>query len=101
MAGGRVPDNTGPRRATRIPDGFTPSPADHAKAKQLGFTDADLDRITVEFIDYWRGIPGQRGVKLDWPATWRNRVRQVAERHPPRGLASASSNQPGPKPWEL
>lgn len=28
------------------------------------------------FLDYWTAQPGQRGVKLDWPATWRNWVRR-------------------------
>lgn len=31
------------------------------------------------FGDYWRGIPGQRGVKLDWRGTWRNWVRKEAQ----------------------
>jgi hypothetical protein len=33
-----------------------------------------------EFRDYWVSVPGQRGVKLDWEATWRNRVREIARR---------------------
>jgi len=28
------------------------------------------------FIDYWIGVPGQRGSKLDWDATWRNWMRR-------------------------
>ena len=27
------------------------------------------------FADYWRGVPGARGKKADWLATWRNWVR--------------------------
>lgn len=27
------------------------------------------------FRDYWSAVPGKDGVKLDWLATWRNRVR--------------------------
>lgn len=30
---------------------------------------------TEAFFDYWRGVPGVRGTKLDWPGTWRNRMR--------------------------
>jgi len=33
-------------------------------------------RMSLEFRDYWAAIPGSRGVKLDWFATWRNRCRQ-------------------------
>jgi hypothetical protein len=36
----------------------------------------DLEHATREFCDYWRSIPGQRGRKLDWVATWRNRIRE-------------------------
>lgn len=28
------------------------------------------------FADYWRSQPGQKGVKTDWQATWRNWVRR-------------------------
>ena len=33
---------------------------------------AEADR----FRDYWLGVSGQKGVKLDWEATWRNWVRK-------------------------
>ena len=38
---------------------------------------ADLKPIEVlnQFKDYWAGIGGQKGAKLDWFATWRNWVR--------------------------
>jgi hypothetical protein len=32
------------------------------------------------FCDYWRGIPGAKGRKLDWVATWRNWMRREHER---------------------
>lgn len=38
----------------------------------------DLENATREFCDYWRSVPGQRGRKLDWVATWRNRMRECA-----------------------
>jgi hypothetical protein len=28
------------------------------------------------FVDYWIAQPGQRGVKVDWEATWRNWMRR-------------------------
>jgi uncharacterized protein YdaU (DUF1376 family) len=37
--------------------------------------DLDADELFAEFRDYWSSVPGQRGRKLDWLATWRNRVR--------------------------
>ncbi len=39
--------------------------------------------VRDKFRDYWIGVPGARGRKLDWMATWRNFVR--SERAPVRG----------------
>jgi hypothetical protein len=33
-------------------------------------------RMSLEFRDYWVAVPGSRGRKLDWLATWRNNVRK-------------------------
>ena len=30
----------------------------------------------LRFRDYWIAQPGQKGVKTDWPATWRNWIRR-------------------------
>jgi hypothetical protein len=35
-----------------------------------------------KFRDYWASVSGQRGVKLDWDATWRNWVKSAKERRP-------------------
>lgn len=32
------------------------------------------------FIDYWLAAPGQKGVKLDWDATWRGWMRRTGKR---------------------
>jgi hypothetical protein len=41
---------------------------------------ADIARNEHErFKDYWKAAPGQRGVKLDWEATWRNWMRKAME----------------------
>lgn len=29
------------------------------------------------FADYWRGVPGEKGRKKDWLATWRNSIRDI------------------------
>lgn len=55
----------------------------------------DGDTITAEFVDYWRAVPGAKGVKLDWIATWRNQVRRVAERSSP---AASQRGRPAPGP---
>ncbi|WP_052336130.1 hypothetical protein [Mycobacterium canetti] len=63
------------------------------------FPDVDLDEVTEEFVDFWRAEPGARGRKLDWDATWRNRVREIASRQRARaptrrnGATVATSDQ--------
>jgi hypothetical protein len=44
--------------------------------------DLDPDELFAEFKDYWSGVPGQRGRKIDWAATWRNRVRDKRKDRP-------------------
>ncbi len=36
------------------------------------WTIEEIDQEAALFRDYWHSQPGQRGVKLDWFATWRN-----------------------------
>ena len=65
-------------RGTRLLSDALLSEADRQWAIAHGVTDPD--RVWAEFIDFWIAIPGTRGTKLNWSATWRNRVRQVATR---------------------
>src|SRR5437660_1331440 len=54
-----------------------------------------LSKIRVdEFRDYWHGVPGTRGCKLDWEATWRNRCREVAGRGARGGQVGRDRQQP-------
>jgi uncharacterized protein YdaU (DUF1376 family) len=69
------PRTTKTQRGTRLPTDF------ELPDEWIGFCRqerADLDPQTVfaEFLDYWIAQPGQKGVKTDWPATWRNWVRR-------------------------
>lgn len=43
----------------------------------LGLRERELSR----FRDYWVGVPGSKGVKLDWQATWRNWIRKASDNH--------------------
>lgn len=58
------------------PDDFTPNDTDLQLAQDLGFTEALERRTRSEFVDYWRGVGKHRS---DWHATYRNRLRTVAE----------------------
>lgn len=68
-----------PKRGTRLPDDWKPDEDLIAwvfdKRKDL-----DINQINNEiekFRDYWIAQPGQKGVKLNWSATWRNWIRNA------------------------
>lgn len=71
----------GNKRGTRLPDDFVVS-ADMSEWAERDLPGLDWNEQTKRFCDYWRAAPGQRGVKLDWPATWRNWMRRAYENHP-------------------
>lgn len=65
-------------RGARLPDDWKPRPEDEAEAvKTLGKELAAAELL--KFHDHWKQQPGQRGVKLDWTATYRNWMRRAAE----------------------
>jgi uncharacterized protein YdaU (DUF1376 family) len=72
-------------RATRLPDDFSP---DFDFAVSMGIQNT-LEEAH-KFRDYWRAQPGQKGVKLDWPATWRNWCRNAK---PALGKSSETAYQ--------
>lgn len=39
----------------------------------------DYEREHKRFVDYWIAQPGQKGVKVDWEATWRNWMRRKGD----------------------
>lgn len=59
-------------RGSRLPEPFDP---DFQFAVDAGIQNT-LEEA-AKFRDYWRAQPGQKGVKLDWPATWRNWCRNA------------------------
>lgn len=64
-------------RGSRLVAGWEPTPEGRQFCTDLGL---DYPTTLAEFVDYWASIPGQRGVRLDWEATWRNRCRELAGR---------------------
>jgi hypothetical protein len=70
----RIPQN----RGTRLPTDWQPLPDEWTDTVAL--IGADRARAELlKFRDYWIALPGAKGVKLDWPATWRNWIRRVSE----------------------
>lgn len=81
------------KRGSRVPENFAIDDAMRAWAAKSA-PDVDIVRATEDFIDYWKSVPGVKGVKLDWVATWRQSMRKqqswAADRKPsPKAAAGA------------
>jgi hypothetical protein len=76
-----VADKPRPTRGTRLPDDFSVSP-EMVEWARTECPDVDGKRETERFGDYWRAISGAKGVKTDWPATWRNWMRRAQDNAP-------------------
>lgn len=76
-------------RGSRLPPDFAP---DFQFAIDGGIQDTAEE--ANKFRDYWNSQPGQKGVKTDWPATWRNWCRgsKSATRPAAPGKHSGFSN---------
>lgn len=79
------------KRGTRLPTDWTPAEETQAWARSQGVSDP-CGKLLEEFRDFWVGVPGARGTKLDWDATYRNRVRQVTGS--PRSSRGPDTRQP-------
>lgn len=80
------------KRGTRIPEDFNITPEMQKWADENAPL-VDLQKRLEEFKDYWRGIPGQKGVKIDWVGTWRNDMRRKQE------FAERDQARPDPDAW--
>lgn len=74
-------------RATRLPADWSPSP-DQIRFCQLERPDLEVSQTALRFRDYWIAQAGQKGVKADWDATWRNWVRNERQRQQPYQTAA-------------
>ena len=84
------------RRGARLARDWTPAPDGIAFAAAVGLPPAAIAAEAAKFRDYWIAIPGARGCKLDWPATWKNWTRRTAEQQPgrPPGWRSEAVRDP-------
>lgn len=71
------------RRGTRIDPDWMPAPY-LIQQMQAECPGVDLESEHRKFIDYWIAQPGQKGVKTDWAATWRNWIRRSSGTSSPR-----------------
>jgi hypothetical protein len=66
------------KRGTRLQDDFEPDASCHDLAEKLLLSRGEGQKALDNFLDYWRSVPGAKGLKLDWQATFRNQLRHVA-----------------------
>lgn len=65
-------------RGTRLPKDWTPPPLDdlppQAQALARQWPDGAYATEAEAFVGYWANLPGGKARKLDWVATWANRI---------------------------
>jgi len=84
------------KKGSRLLSNARVSDDDRAFAIENGIPENRVDAEWTEFVDYWIGVPGSRGVKLDWPATWRNRIRQISNKYRGSNGQGFSANRTNP-----
>lgn len=72
-------------RATRL--ALDSCPEDWSSFCKTERPDLNVKATWERFSDYWRSVPGSKGTKLDWFATWRNWVRNERAASKADGLA--------------
>lgn len=70
----REEKDKGNARGSRLPTDWQPSEQE-IEFCQTERPDLDCQSVADQFRDYWHGVAGAKGCKLDWSATWRNWVR--------------------------
>jgi DNA-binding MarR family transcriptional regulator len=80
------------KRGTRLPDDWSPSADDWRDASEKLGQQGSVFELS-KFRDHWKAQPGQRGVKLDWNATFRNWMRNA--RIPTNGQRTGNTRTTG------
>ena len=87
------------KRGSRLPQDWVLSKSMGDWATQER-PDLDVRQVAEQFKDYWSAQAGQKGVKLDWDATWRNWIRNTKAVKPNPydvgRLTVPRSNEPDP-----
>lgn len=95
------PPKGGQKKGVRLPEGWRPSQVDFDEAcRCIGRQRTESE--VAKFRDYWIGVPGEKGRKLDWDGTFRNWIRRLAENFGKGGPAPLFDGKPavtaGPEP---
>jgi hypothetical protein len=85
-------------RGTRLPEGWQ-LPDEwltFALAERPDWDRAHAVKVSLLFRDHWHAASGQRGVRADWAATWRNWVRRESSTPKANGAPARANGGP---PW--
>ena len=64
------------KRASRLPDDWIlPMDWGDWAVVEFGLSESTVRFEADKFKDYWIGVGGQKGTKLNWKSTWRNWIR--------------------------
>jgi hypothetical protein len=76
------PETNSRRAAHRMPKGYRLAEEDRQFARDLGWSESEIDDGEAEHVDYWSNpkLPASKALKTDWAAVWRNRVRDIGKR---------------------
>lgn len=85
-------------RGTRLPEGWLPSP-ELVEAMRRELPDLDTKFEHKRFVDHWKAATGRTATKADWPATWRNWMREAHSRQQ-RGRPLVAVQPPGQSLWD-
>lgn len=67
-------------KGSRMPEDMqTPEPWSEWVVATYGVTPQRATRVFIEFRDFWCAVPGHRGLKSNWLATFKNRCRSLKE----------------------
>jgi hypothetical protein len=80
-----------PKKATRLPANWRPDSDLMAWTATQGLSQTEIAEQLERFTDWWAAAPAAKGTKLDWPATWRNWVREALAR---RGRTATTPARP-------
>ena len=87
-------DSDSTKKGKRLPEDWTLSQPWGTWAMEQGLSREQARAQADKFLDYWIGVPGQRGVKINWKATWRNWARSAIERRSHSNGGQAGRGEP-------
>jgi len=88
----KEPNGSLQKKACRLSEDWVLPKALGEWALEQGMSREDIRREADKFRDYWVSVSGQKGVKRDWSATWRNWIRRRLEDQTSRSGSDGSGS---------